>query len=675
MSKNNVNSEERQDKQGLKLDLFLLDALGRSKMQDSAVAAAGNENEAFKIEENGDMNAADIITTSYEPLPVILADEAHSKSSTTRRTWRECLTIRNSNVALAVLSLCALMQNILVGGANNAILTTIERVYYMTSLESALFLSFYDISNIIASPIIGYFGDRVYKPRMLALSMFGLTLGSLVMVLPEFLTMDALAPTGNSTWPDNRTEPNPELTLCMSNIAPLNISYDHRDNKPPPRDEYNPVLNNMKFIFYFGNVINGVSSVALYTIAVSFLENIFPKDQVNLRQGIYYAIGAIGVGIGMLATGNFLNINGNLKSRHRQSNSNSVNWIGAWWLIYLIGAPVNFILCLLLLFFSPSLILNKKAIGKKYTEKIDETLNDSRISIVASTTSLESHLNTDQTSSQEGSSSTHLPPPTFSQHLTDFFYNAKRLLSNRIYLFIVICTICETFLIKGFSSYLTKYLEYQYRTPASTATMMAGGIGFISLVFGTMSGAFLVKRFKWTIKQCSKFVTVVLFFTSFLFLGLITYCPQEEYINGQNSFYQNSTCKCDENTFYPVCYSNEYLFQTPCHAGCTNTNQAQAFTNCTILSQLLRNKTEPADQATLLPCSRPDKNCIKELIFVGFVGLGILFLSSIIILPLLRILLESIGPDNQSFGLGIRSFMTKLFGNIPGKIKLIVYVE
>ena len=66
-----------------------------------------------------------------------------------------CLTIRNSHVALAVLCLCAMSQNITVGGANNAILSTIERAFFMTSMESALFLSVYDIANTISSPIIG----------------------------------------------------------------------------------------------------------------------------------------------------------------------------------------------------------------------------------------------------------------------------------------------------------------------------------------------------------------------------------------------------------------------------------------------------------------------------------------------------------------------------------------
>jgi hypothetical protein len=331
---------------------------------------------------------------------------------------------------------------------------------------------------------------------------------------------------------------------------------------------------------------------------------------------------------------------------------------------------LNFLLSLFLFRFSPTLIRLKK---KQAAESTDEpyvrsgSLHESQVSIVTTASSSLAD------STLPSSSTSQLPepsPPTLADHFRDFCANARLILSNRIYMLIVTCTICETFLIKGFSSYLTKYLEYQYRLPASTATMIAGGIGFISLVFGTLSGAFLVKRFNWTIKHCCKFVTVNLFFTSILFLGLTIYCPQERYINGQSAVYQSSACACDSNTFYPLCYNNEYIFQTPCHAGCTSfDNSATTYSNCRVLTALLQNNASSSGGTTTLsPCSRPDKNCIGHLVIVSFAGLGILFLSSIVLLPLLRIILESIGPDNQSFALGIRSLLTKLFGNIPGPI-------
>jgi MFS family permease len=253
--------------------------------------------------------------------------------------------IGNANLALAIMCTSALMQNILIGGANNSILTTIERAYYMTSIESALFLSFYDIANIIASPIIGYFGDHFFKPKILSMSMFGLSIASFTMILPVFINSNTSDPTiVKMTLLSNQTNVtssgDEDGMLCMSDIISNNKSSYFQSTISTltltqhlnSQNDVNPLLYNMKFVFYLANMINGVSSVALYTIAISFIENIFKKDQVNVRQGLYYAIGAIGVGIGMLATGNFLNINGSVKRirklQHQPNNSNNVNWIG-----------------------------------------------------------------------------------------------------------------------------------------------------------------------------------------------------------------------------------------------------------------------------------------------------------------------------------------------------------
>ena len=132
----------------------------------------------------------------------------------------------------------------------------------------------------------------------------------------------------------------------MTNIVKNETSIDNlittkKSNLITKTTSNSPFLNNMKFLFYIANMINGISSVALYTIAISFIESMFNKNQVNLRQGIYYAIGAVGVGIGMLLTGNFLNLNRSIRhlikwrhylavSHHNNVyiNSNSVNWIG-----------------------------------------------------------------------------------------------------------------------------------------------------------------------------------------------------------------------------------------------------------------------------------------------------------------------------------------------------------
>jgi hypothetical protein len=301
-------------------------------------------------------------------------------------------------------------------------------------------------------------------------------------------------------------------------------------------------------------------------------------------------------------------------------------------LIYGIGAIFNLILGFLVFQFSPSLTLKKEINDTQPNNSINETTNTKNKKL--------------------------------KEYLKIFLSDAKLILSNRVFLFIVICTTCETFLIKGFSSYLTKYLEYEYRLPASTSTILTGSIGFISMIGGALLGSYLIGKYKWTIKECSRFVTIILFITSFLFLGIMIHCPQEQFINSENLTFKTSKCECDSNKFDPVCYQNEYLFQTACFAGCTHVNNTNEYSNCIVLNNLI-NMTQ---LQAIKNCKRPAEHCKSFLVLVGFIGLAILFLSAIIILPLLRIILESVDLENQSFALGIRSFITKLFGNIPGPI-------
>lgn len=339
--------------------------------------------------------------------------------------------------------------------------------------------------------------------------------------------------------------------------------------------------------------------------------------------------------ISRIITGNFLNLNGIKSLRNKEITSSNVNWIGAWYMIYAIGALVNFCLAILVMQFSPSLILNKTNSNEEFDSTSNTNSRNDKLYEIKS----------------------------FKDHMRIFLQDAKTILSNRIFLFIVICTTCETFLIKGFSSYLTKYLEYEYRLPASTATIITGIIGFISMIGGALLGSYLIGKYKWTIKECSKFIAFILFITSFLFLGILIHCEQEVYFNGDSDLFQESKCDCDSNRFYPVCYENKYLFQTPCFAGCKTQTSNKEYTDCSVLENLINvNRTQ--EVSVLRECSRPAKHCKANLVVVGFIGLAVLFLSAIIILPLLRVILESVSLENQSFALGIRSFITKLFGNL-----------
>jgi hypothetical protein len=118
---------------------------------------------------------------------------------------------------------------------------------------------------------------------------------------------------------------------------------------------------------------------------------------------------------------------------------------------------------------------------------------------------------------------------------------------------------------------------------------------------------------------------------------------------------------CDDlYAFDPICYKNEFIFQTSCHAGCSDLSM-QTFARCIVLETLVgfsvNNNTNLLEK-----CSRSAQNCVKSLMPVYLPGFCILFLSSLTILPLMLVLLDSVDEENQSLVLGMRSFLTRLFG-------------
>ncbi len=59
-------------------------------------------------------------------------------------------SIENPIAQFIILCFCVAIQNT-INSSNTAILTTIERAYVMTTVETAVFLVLHDISNVVAS--------------------------------------------------------------------------------------------------------------------------------------------------------------------------------------------------------------------------------------------------------------------------------------------------------------------------------------------------------------------------------------------------------------------------------------------------------------------------------------------------------------------------------------------
>ena len=172
-------------------------------------------------------------------------------------------------ILFALICSCNLIQNAIVGGANNAIMTTLESGFYMTSTETGLFQSVYELVAIFAYPLVGYFGDRSgRKVRWIGISMGVLALGSLVMSVPHLLESKRGKPSLDPRVVDHLTLCNPNRTLSVCSVS-SNLRF----------------LSHLKYVFYLSNLINACGSAALPTLAVTLVEDLFPKEKAPLAQG------------------------------------------------------------------------------------------------------------------------------------------------------------------------------------------------------------------------------------------------------------------------------------------------------------------------------------------------------------------------------------------------------
>jgi hypothetical protein len=164
---------------------------------------------------------------------------------------------------------CNIVQNAIVGGSNNAIMTTLETGFYMTSTETGLFQSVYEFMAMFTFPLVGYFGDRSRrKIRWIAISMAVLSCGSVVMSIPHLLELNRGRPPLDPQMFDH-------LTLCNPNRTISVCSYSSRLR----------FLSDLKYFFYLSNIINACGSAALPTLAVTLIEDLFGNEKAALAQG------------------------------------------------------------------------------------------------------------------------------------------------------------------------------------------------------------------------------------------------------------------------------------------------------------------------------------------------------------------------------------------------------
>ena len=314
-------------------------------------------------------------------------------------------------------------------GFSSVSISSIERRFQLNSTAVGFLLVSFDLSVLLCVIFISYFGDKGHKPRWIGYGAIFQGLGALIFALPQFVFGSyEIGITGNLT-----------LQACeLLGEAPT-AACDGNSN----------IL--AYFIILLGNIFIGIGAAPLFTIGISFIDDITLPKYVPVHLGALYVCLAFGPALGYALGGVFLSIYVDPWVDTRLTETDP-GWVGAWWIgfvicgvLSLLVAPPFFLFPRKLSNFEEVMKVRKSEQAKTYVSKLGEEK------------SFKNQLK------------------AFPRHMLDLFKSPS----------FVFVTLGISFLfltLYGLVSFGPKFIESVFNIPASTSSLLAGAVGKFLLI-------------------------------------------------------------------------------------------------------------------------------------------------------------------------------------------------
>ena len=215
-------------------------------------------------------------------------------------------------------------------------------------------------------------------------------------------------------------------------------------------EDFNTTCNTSNYLAYFilllGNILIGVGAAPLFTLGLSYIDDItFPK-YVPIHMGLFYVAVAVGPAIGYGLGGAFLSIYVD-PSENTSLEETDPGWVGAWWICFVLSGILSLITCIPFFMF-PRVLPN-------YAEVVEAHKKEHA-------TSYESKYGEEESLKEQ--------IKAFPLHFLKLCKSAS----------FVLVTVALSFLfltLYGLVAFGPKFIESVFGIPASTASLLAGGIG------------------------------------------------------------------------------------------------------------------------------------------------------------------------------------------------------
>ncbi|XP_075296261.1 solute carrier organic anion transporter family member 1C1 isoform X3 [Opisthocomus hoazin] len=497
-------------------------------------------------------------------------------------------------------------------------ITQIERRFDIPSSLVGIIDGSFEIGNLLIIILVSYFGAKLHRPRIIGAGCLIMSAGTFLIAMPQFFMgryrYERFPSTINSTV---------SISPCLQDKSQTPLSALEKSQAK-------------------------INSGCVQTVAI--IGPIFGFLLGSLCAKLYVDIG-------------FVDLD-SVPITHRD-----VQWVGAWWLGYLIAGVIS-ILAGIPFWFLP-----------KHLRK-PESRKDS------STSSEQSKFITEDNKDQHKSYQQHV---RIAEMAKEFLPSLRNLFGNPVYILYLCASIIQFNSLIGMVTYKPKYIEQQYGQTSSKTNFVIGLINIPAVAFGIFSGGLIMKKFRVTVLGAAKLSLGSSFFGYLLLLSLFAMGCENSDVAGLTVSYHgtkrttdyeqglfsecNSGCACSKNDWDPICGENGVTYISACLAGCQASNGSgknTVFFNCSCVGTL--ESPSQSSSAVVGPCQKGNE-CPKMFLYFLVISVITSYTLSVGGTPGYILLLRCIKPHLKSFALGIYTLAIRVLAGIPAPVYFGVAID
>ncbi|KAF5912547.1 hypothetical protein HPG69_004219, partial [Diceros bicornis minor] len=563
------------------------------------------------------------------------------------------------------------------------------------------------LRNLLVITFVSYFGAKLHRPKIIGAGCLIMGVGTLLIAMPQFFMeqyrYERYSPFSNSTLSTSPCllESNSQLPISVMEKSQSKINDGQLVEK---QNKYLTLLvirfqsscllsfqeceidasSSMWVYVFLGNLLRGIGETPIQPLGIAYLDDFASEDNaafyignahlVHLlgKQGCVQTVAVIGpifgFLLGSLCAKLYVDI-GFVNLDHITITPKDPQWVGAWWLGYLIAGLISLLAAV------PFWCL-PKSLPRPQSRK------DSNSSSEKSEFIMDDHPDYQIPHGEKAK---------IMEMARDFLPSLKNLFGNPVYFLYLCASTIQFNSLFGMVTYKPKYIEQQYGQSSSKANFVIGLINIPAVALGIFSGGIVMKKFRISVCGTAKLYLGSSVFGYLLFLSLFALGCENSDVAGLTVSYQgtkpvsyheralfsncNLRCKCSETKWEPMCGEDGITYASACLAGCQTSARSGntiIFYNCTCVGIAA---SKSGNSSGMVGRCQKDNGCSKMFLYFLVISVITSYTLSLGGIPGYILLLRCIKPQLKSFALGIYTLAIRVFAGIPAPVYFGVLID